>query len=182
MTGALVRAALPTARTIRWWPLGAVAVPVLGLVLLARSAGRPAEGLLLVAAAALASLVVASLRDEAATLLAPVPVSAMRRRLLRLALASAPTLLVWWGLAAAGASSEPGIGPLLALTASGVAVAVWGPARWQVLAGTAVPVVWFALDRVAAGGTVGEVLGWWRTDPWAVAVVAGAACVLGRRR
>lgn len=182
MTGVLVQAALPTARTIRWWPLGAVGVPVLGLVLLARSEGRPADGVLLVAAAALASLVVTSLRDDAATLLEAVPVSAVRRRLLRLALVGAPALLVWWALAAAGASSEPGVGPLLALAATGVAVAVWGPARWRVLAGTAVPVVWFALDRAAADGAVGDVLAWWRTDPWIVAAVAVSVCALGWRR
>ena len=179
----LVQAALPTARTIRWWPLAAVGVPVLGLELLARSEGRPAAGVLLVAAAALASLAVTALRDDAATLLEPVPVPAMRRRLLRLALVGTPTLLVWWALSAAGASrAEPGVGPLLALAASGVAVAVWGPARWQVLAGAAVPVVWFALDRIAADGTVGDVLASWRTDPWLVVALAVGACVLGRRR
>ena len=180
---ALAQAALPTARTMRWWPLGVVGAPVLGLVLLARSEGRPAAGVLLVAAAALAALAVAALRDDAAVLLEPVPVSAMRRRLLRLALAGVPTLVVWWALGAAGASSaEPGVGPLLALAASGVAVAVWGPARWRVLAGAAVPAVWFALDRVAADGTVGDVLAWWRTDSWVVLGVAVGACALGRRR
>jgi hypothetical protein len=182
MTSTLGQAALPTARTMKWWPLGAVGVPVLGLVLLARSAGRPADGVLLVAAAALASLAVTALRDDAAALLEPVPVSAMRRRVLRLSLVGAPTLVVWWALAAAGATAaEPGVGPLLALAASGVAVAVWAPVRWRVLAGAALPVVWFALDRVATGG-VGDVLAWWRTDSWSVLALAVVACALGRRR
>ena len=43
MITALGQAALPTARTMRWWPLAAVGAPVLGLVLLARSEGRPAD-------------------------------------------------------------------------------------------------------------------------------------------
>ena len=137
-----------------------------------------------IAAAALASLAVAALRDDAAALLEPVPVSPMRRRLLRLALAGVPTLLVWWALVAVAATGgQPGTGPLLALAGCGVAVAVWGPARWRVLAATAVPVVWFTLDRaVGPDGTLGDVLGWWRTDPWAVLALAVAACVLGRRR
>ena len=180
---ALVQAAVPTARTIRWWPLVAVGLPVLGLVLLALGEGRPAAGVLLVAAAALAALAVTALRDDAATLLEAVPVPAMHRRLLRLALVGVPTLAVWWVLATVGASSdEPGVGPLLALAASGVAVAVWAPARWRVLGGSALPVVWFALDRVAPAGTVADVLAWWRTDPWLVLALAVGACVLGRRR
>jgi hypothetical protein len=181
MIAVLGQAALPTARTMKWWPLGAVGAPVLGLVLLARSQHRPTEGLLLIGAAALASLAVAALRDDAAALLAPLPVSPMRRRLLRLALVGVPTLLAWWALVAVGGGGS-GTGPFLALTASGVAVAVWGPAPWQVLAGAAVPVVWIALDRAVGAGMLGDVLGWWRTDPWPVLALAVAACVLGRRR
>ena len=184
MITALGQAALPTARTMRWWPLAAVGAPVLGLVLLARSEGRPADDVLLVAAAALASLAVAALRDDAAALLEPVAVSPMRRRLLRLTLAGVPTMLAWWALVTlASTGGDPGTGPLLALAGWGVAASVWGPRRWRVLAGAAVPVVWFTLDRVAAAdGAVGDVLGWWRTDPWPVLALAVAACVLGRRR
>ena len=105
MIAVLGQAALPTARTIRWWPLGAVATPVLGLVLVARHQDRPATGILLVAATALASLAVAALRDDAAALLEPVPISPMRRRLLRLALAGVPTLLAWWALVAVAATA-----------------------------------------------------------------------------
>lgn len=182
MMAVLGQAALPTARTMRWWPLGAVGAPVLALVLVARSQDRPTDGLLLVGAAALASLAVAALRDDAAALLEPVPVSPMCRRLLRLVLVGVPTLLVWLALVAAGGGGS-GPGPLLALAASGVAVAVWGPARWRVLAGAAVPVVWVAVDRaVGSSGTLGDVLGWWRTDPWPVLALAVAASVLGRRR
>ena len=184
MIAALGQAALPTARTIKWWPLGVVSAPVLGLVLIARSEGRPADGVLLVAAAALASLAVAALRDDAAALLEPVPVSPMGRRLLRLTLVGMPTLLAWWALlAVASTGGEPGTGPLLALAGWGVAAAVWCPARWRVLAGAAVPVVWFTADRVAAAdGPLGDALAWWRTDPWPVLAVAVTVCVLGRRR
>jgi hypothetical protein len=184
MIGVLGQAALPTARTIRWWPLGAVAAPVLGLVLVARSQDRPATGILLIGAAALASLAVAGLRDDAAALLEPVPVPPMSRRLLRLALAGVPTLLSWWALMTVAATGgEPGTGPLLSLAACGVAVAVWGPARWRVLAATAVPVVWFTLDSaVGPSGALGDALAWWRTDPWVVLALAVAVCVLGRRR
>lgn len=183
MIAALGQAALPTARTMRWWPLGAIGAPVLALVLLARSQDRPVDGILLIGAAAMASLAVGSLRDDATALLETVPVSAMRRRLLRLALVGAPTLLVWWAIVATGAAAGAGTGPLLALAGSGVAVAVWGPVRWRVLAGAAVPVVWFALDQaVGSVGTLGDVLGWWRTDPWPVLALAVAACVLGRQQ
>lgn len=184
MIAALGQAALPTARTMRWWPLAAVGAPILGLVLVARSQDRPSDGVLLIGAAALASLAVAALHDDAAALLEPVPVSAMRRRLLRLTLVGVPTLLAWWVLMAVGGTGgDPGIGPLLALAGWGVAAAVWGPARWRVLAGAAVPVLWFALDRVAsADGILGDVLGWWRTDPWPVLALAVTTCLLGRRR
>ncbi len=183
MIAVLGEAAVPTARTMRWWPLGAVGATVLCLVLVARNQDRSADGVLLVGAAALASLAVAALRDDAAALLEPVPVSPMRRRLLRLTVVGVPTLLAWWALVAVGGGSGSGTGTLLALAGSGVAVAVWCPARWRVLAGATVPVVWVALDRsVGSSGTLGDVLGWWRTDPWPVLALAVAACVVGRRR
>ncbi len=180
---ALVQAVRPTVRTVRWWPFAAVALPIAALTLLARSEGRPADAVLLLGAAGLASVLVAAVREDAASTLAALPVSAARRRALRLALVGGPVLLAWVALTALADVDRPGAGTLLALSACGVLVAVRGPQRWAVLAGAAVPAVWFALDRAAAGhGTVGEVLGWWRTDPWPVLALAVAACVLGRRR
>ena len=180
---ALVQAALPTARTVRWWPLAVVVVPVTGLVLLARSADRPPGAVLLLGAATLASLVVAALRDDAAVTLEALPVSAARRSALRLTLMGAPVLLVWWSLMVVADTSRPGTASLLVLAACGVAVALRGATRWSLLAGSAVPVVWFAADRVVGGhGTVGDVLGWWRTDPWPVLAVAVLACIAGSRR
>lgn len=178
----LAHAALPTARTIRWWPLAVVLLPLTGLVLLARDGGRPAEPALLLAAAALASLIVTALRDEAATTLEPVPVTIGRRRALRLLLVGAPALLAWWGLTLLVDGPPPTVS-LLALAACGVVVATRGGGRWSLLAGTAVPVVWFALDRIVTDrGALGEVLASWRTEPWLVLALACVACVVGSRR
>lgn len=180
---ALAQAALPTARTIRWWPLAAVLVPTAGLVLLARSEGRPASTVLLLGAAALASVVVTALRDDAEVTVAALPVSLARRRVLRLGLVAGPVLLAWGSLLTLAGTSRVSTGSLLALTACGVATVVWLPGRWSVLAGAALPAVWFAVDRVSGGrGVLGEVLAWWRTDPWPVVAVAVVACVVGSRR
>jgi hypothetical protein len=180
---ALAQAALPTARTIRWWPLAAVVLPVAGLVSIARSEDRPASTVLLLGAAALASVVVSALRDDAAATLMAVPVSLARRRALRLALMGTPVLLAWESLRVLGDTDRPGTASLLALVACAVAVATWGPVRWSLLAAAAVPVLWYAGDRMAGGqGAAGDVLGWWRTDPWPVLAVAVLACVLGSRR
>ncbi len=82
--------------------------------------------------------------------------------------------------------SSPGTGspgPLLALTAAGVAVAVWSPPHLGVLVGAFVPVLWFALDMTVPGaGIVSDVAGWWHTAPEAVVAVALLALVAGRRR
>jgi hypothetical protein len=175
----LLQAALPTARTIRWWPLVVVVVPVAGLVALARSVGRPAGAVLLLGAAALASLVVTALRDDAAVTLEALPVSIARRSALRLALMGAPVLLAWWSLLEVAGTTRPGTASLLVLATCGTAVATRGASRWAVLAGAAVPVVWFAADRVVGGrGTLGEVLGWWRTDPWPVLLVVLLVCLV----
>jgi hypothetical protein len=178
----MAQALLPTARTIRWWPVAAVVTALTGLLLLARSAGRPTDVVLLLGAAALASTVVGALRDEAGGALQAVPVSVMRRRVLRLGLVGGPVLLVWWALVTLGTSAGPATGSLLALAACGTAVAVWAPDRWAVLAGAAVPVLWFALDRVAGQGVAGDLLGWWRTAPWPVLALALACCAAGSRR
>jgi hypothetical protein len=176
---ALVQAALPTARTMRWWPLAVVVVGLTGLVLVARSADRTAGSVLLLGAAVLASLVVTALRDDAATTLEALPVSCVRRSALRLALMGAPVLLAWWSLLEVAGTAGPGTASLLALATCGAAVAARGASRWSVLAGTAVPVVWFATDRVLGGrGVLGEVLGWWRTAPWPVLLVVLLVCLV----
>lgn len=184
MTGVLVQAVVPTARSVRWAPPVLVAGLLLLVVGLAGTSDRPADTVLAIAAAGLAATVVAGLHDPAATLLAAVPVSAMRRRMVRLALLGAPALLLWWALATlAPAATHAGPGPLLALASCGVCVAVWAPATRAVVLGAATPVAVFTVGRVAPGGsTASDVLGWWLTDPWWVLAAASLLCVLGRRR
>ena len=187
MTTLLAQAALPTARTIRWWPLALVVAPLAGLVLLARGGDRPAEPALLLAAAALASVVVSALRDEAASTIEAVPAPIVHRRALRLALVGVPVLAVWWALMSLVGTGRPATASLLALAAWGVAVATRGTSqetsrRW-LLTGSAVPVVWFVLDHLLADrGSLGVALGLWRTDPWPLLAVAAVAVVLGSRR
>jgi hypothetical protein len=184
VTGVLAQAVVPTARAVRWAPPALVAGLLLLVVGLAGTSARPADTVLAIAAAGLAATVVSGLHDPAATLLAAVPVSAMRRRLLRLGLLGAPALLLWWALATlAPATTHAGPGPLMALASCGVAVAVWAPMTRAVLLGAATPVAVFAVGRVApAGSTASDVLGWWLTDPWWVLAAASLLCVLGRRR
>lgn len=185
MIGTLARAAQPTARAIRWSPVGGVAAVLAGASLIANSSPGPADALLLVAAAALASAWVGALHDPAARLLAPLPVSEMSRRALRLAVVAVPVLPVWAALTLVTTSS-PGasaVGPLLALVATGMCCAVWAHPRVGTGVGAFAPVLWYALDRTVPGsGLVGDLAGLWRTDPWSVAAVAVVLVVLGRRR
>ena len=182
---AIVQAARPTSRTVAWWPLAGAAGLLTLVVSLTRGSGQSVPALLAVAAAALAGLVVAALRDPAATLLATAPVSVMRRRVLRLVIVGLPVLALWWTITqvARPTAAPLGAGPLVALAASGVAVAVWWPSDSGVLVGGATPMAWFALDRfVPWSGVAADVAGWWRTEPWAVAGVAVLVLVAGRRR
>jgi hypothetical protein len=183
MSGVLVQAALPTARAIRWVPAGSLAGLLVAAAVLAGSADRPADVLLAIAAAGLAATVVAGLHDPAAALLAAVPVSAMQRRVLRLALVGAPALAVWGLLDSLSSAAPSGPGRLLALTATGVAVAVWAPPRHAVRLGASTPVVLVTLQQVVPSGTaVAEVVAWWLTDTWWVLAVATVLCIAGRRR
>lgn len=178
----LAQAAAPTARSIRWLPYIVLCVGLLAVALLAGSADGPVDAVLAVATAGLASAVVAGLHDPAADLLTAVPVSEMRRRALRLSLLGAPGLAVWWGVTAL-ADGSAAVGPVVALTVSGVAVAVWVPVRRSVRCGAGAPLAWLLLDRLAAGsGVLGDVAGWWRTDPWPVVAVALLMCVARSRR
>lgn len=182
MNGVLVQATLPTARTVRWGPGAALAGLLVASAALTRYADRPADLVLMIAAAGLAATVVATLQDPADALLAAVPVSAMRRRLVRLAVVGTPALAVWWLLDSLSTAQLSGPGPLLALAATGVAVAVWAPSRRAVLLGAATPVALFALRQVTPTGTASDVVAWWLTDPWWVLAAATLLCVAGRRR
>lgn len=185
ITSVLAQAVRPTSRAITWRPLAIVAALLVVVLTTVSGSAASVEALLAVAAAALAGLVVAALRDPAAGLLATVPVSAMARRSLRLALVGLPVLSLWWAMALiAGQPAAPhGPGPLVALAASGSAVAVWWPLQRGVLVGGSVPLAWYALDRLVPwSGVAADVAGWWRTEPWTVAAVAVLVLVAGRRR
>ena len=182
MNVVLVQAALPTARAIRWAPAASLAGVLVVAVVLARSAGRPADAVLAIAATALAATIVSGLHDPAAALVAAVPVSVAQRRVLRLTLVGLPALALWWLLDSMTTARLSGPGPLLALTACGVAVALWAPQRRAVVLGASTPVVLFVLHQVVPAGIVSDVLGWWLTDPWWVLAGASLLCVAGRRR
>ena len=184
MSTALVQAALPTARAIRWAPAAAVAGLLVAVAVLAGTADRPADMVLAIAATGLAATVVAGLQDPASALLAAVPVSAMRRRVLRLVLLGAPALAVWSLLVALSTTADdPGPGPLLALTACGVAVAVWAPPRHAVVLAAATPVVLFTLRQaLPLDGAVADAVALWWTNPWWVLGLALLICAAGRRR
>jgi len=181
----LVQAARPTSRAMPWRPLAAAAVLLVLVLALLRASGQPVDTFLTVAAAALAGLVVGALHDPAATLLATVPVPIAHRRALRLTLVCVPVLTLWWmlTLVAGPSSASHGPGPLMALAASGVAVAVWMPSQRGVLVGVSVPLAWYALDQLVPWtGVAADVSGWWRTDPWSVTACAVLLLVAGRRR
>lgn len=184
MIAVLLQSTAPTARAVRWLPLAGVGVAMLVAATLADSAAGPVETVLLVCTAALAAAAVAALHDPAVTLLAAVPTSLVQRQALRLLLVGVPALVVWTAVAelTSGATVE-GLGRLLALTSTGLAVAVSvHPHARGVLVGASAPAAWFALDRLAPlDGLPGDAAGWWRTDPWPVVAVMLLACVVRRR-
>ena len=183
MNAVLVQALGPTARATSWRPAAAAAGVLVLTALLTGWSDRPGDTVLALAAAGLAAVVVSGLHDPAAALLAPVPVSPMQRRLLRLGLLGVPALLVWWLLTALTTTvGSSGPAPLVALTACGVAVTVWAPPKRAVLVGASTPVVLFALQALPTSGLVSDALAWWRTDPWWVLCAAVVACVAGRQR
>lgn len=153
---------VPTVRAIDWWPLGAVAGLLAGTALVAE---RPVGGFVAVAAGALAAAVVAGLRDPAAALLSAVPTSVAVRRARRLLL----LLPVELAITLASRLDVPLAG-LVALTATGIAVAFWiGP-----VAGVAVPLGWVVVAR--AGGLD------WDQHTSLVTIAALAALWTGRNR
>jgi hypothetical protein len=179
---------VPTARAIGWSPLAGVAVSLLAVTAVAAYAGSWPVAVLGIAAAALSAALVAGLRDPAAALLSAVPTSPGVRRARRQALLVPAGLALWLAYVAAGRHWEPGVGwslgTLAALATTGLAVAVWAPARAAVEAGVAAPLLWYA--ATPAGGSLegeyAEVLLAWQHHPWIVTVAAVAALLLGRNR
>ena len=152
MNTALAQAALPN-RTSH--PLDARGLPrgrARRATVLARSAGGPADVVLAIAAAGLAATVVAGLHDPAAAMLAPVPVSVMQRRVLRLAVVLLPALVVWAALNRV-AEAARGDGLPRAAARPAAAASRWrcGRRRTGTVLGASAPVLWFALDMACQG-------------------------------
>ncbi len=179
---------VPTARATSWQPMAGVAVALTGLSAMAAGTARWPVSLLGIVAASLAAAVVAGLRDPAAALLAAVPTSEAVRRARRVALLVPVAVLVWLAYLSVGHEllAAPGwpIGMLAALTATGLAVAGWAPARVAVTAGVAVPLLWVAAGRASHGldPSVEELLLAWKNHPWIVTTAAVAALLMGRNR
>lgn len=184
---------VPTLRATVWSPLLAGAGGLLLVGAGVRASGASPEAVVGLASAALASALVAGLHDPAANTLGPVPISVSRRRLHRLVLLTPVALAAWLALLTLGRLSTPDwavgwpVGPVVALAAAGLAVATWAPVDRQVPAGVAVPLLWFAVDRVVVGtaphdGQTGELLAAWQDRPWVVCGLAVVAIGLGWRR
>jgi hypothetical protein len=174
---------VPTARATSWWPILATTCLLFIAGTLLRAIGASPAWLLNLGAAVLAAALVAGLYDPAASLLAAMPTSAARRRLRRLLFLTPAALAAWAGLVGLARLTTPDwpfgwwIGPAAALATTGLAVAAWAPPDWQVVAGVAAPIVWYAVSQVSGdpGNLIGEVATAWEHHPW---VVAGAATVL----
>ncbi len=178
---------VPTARAIPWGPLAGVTACLAATGAVTTLAGTQPAGVLGIAAAALAAAVVAAQHDPAAALLAAVPVSAARRRASRLALTLPAGLVVWLLWVGISGGTDPAHGwPVaqpIALTATGLAVAVWAPDRIALAAGVAAPLVWFVAAWVSgSGGGPAGLLAAWQQHPWPVTASAGAALLIGRHR
>ena len=174
----------PTARAIAWTPVLAVSAGLLSIAALLRLADRPVDIVLGLGAAATASALVFALDDPAARLLAPLPTSAMTRRLLRIALVTAVALPSWLLVATILPGDGLGLLPLLALTSTGVAAATWLRPDRSVAPAASVPLLWVATGQLLGGtlGLLGDAATLWRTHPAYVAVVALALVIAGRHR
>lgn len=178
---------VPTARAVGWLPLAVVAGLLVGTSAVAAYADRWPPQMVGIAAGAIAAATVAGLQDPAADLLSAVPTSPAARRAQRLSLLVPAAVAAWLGYLAP-AQSGPDAGwslpPLLALLATGVAVAALLPPPTAVAAGVAVPLAWAAAGRV--GGRLDEdlagVLLTWQHHPWLVITAALAALVWRKNR
>lgn len=179
---------VPTARAIDWLPLATAAGLLTGLSGLAAYTGHWPAAMLGVAAGALAAATVAGLRDPAAALTAALPTSATRRLARRLALLVPVAAASWLAVLWPGQTAVPDIGwpvaPLLALLATGVAVAELVPSPGALVLGAAVPLAWTAAARIGThlDQQLAEVLLAWQHHPLIVITAAVAALVWKRTR
>lgn len=180
----LAQATWPAARAVPWEPL--IVTDAALVVLAALTRGAPAEGTMpALACAAMAAACVFAVNDRGDALPAAVPTGPMRRRLHRLSVVVAGAAPAWRLLlrAVMPGVAVLGVLPVLALVTAGVAAAVWAPPAGMGGA-PALPLLWAGADSVVAGrlGPAGEVLGWWRTAPSSVLVVALLVLLAGRHR
>lgn len=181
---------LPTVRATPWGPLVGVTAALAVTATLSTYGGRWSPGLVGIAAAALAAALVAGLHDPAAALLSAVPTSAAVRRARRLMLLLPAGLATWLAYEWAGQRLDPAagwsLGALAALTATGLAVAVWAApgTGTGIAAGVAAPMIWLGATRAGGStdGVAAEVLFAWQHHAWAVTAAAGVAFCLGRNR
>ena len=181
---ALRQAAYPTSRALAWSPLVAVGGGLLLVAVALRLLDSRPGAVLVLGAAAMAAVLVSSLRDPAAALLLAVPTPLLHRRALRLALVGAVALPVWLLVAATTPGAGLALAPLAALTSAGVAVATWLPVDRDVAVAAVVPLVWVTVAEILGGraGVLADVAGWWLTDPWWVVAAGALLVVLGRNR
>lgn len=182
---ALALAVPPTSRAVAWTPLLAVSATLLVVAALARAIGGSVGPLPLLAVASLAAIVLDAAHDPAERLLAPLPVPAFTRRLLRAVLVAIPaTVALVVVTRLLPGASEDLLLPGLALTLSGLALATWLPPGREVRLAAALPVAWVSTHLLIGDtlGTGGAAAGWWLTDPVEVCVVASVLIALGSRR
>lgn len=184
---AVAQAVRPTARAIAWGPfLGVVCALVLLAGLARLVVGSDGVGPLpVLGVALLAAVSLVGMHDPAGRLLAPAPVSAFVRRMLRIALVLAPATLTLIALSELlPGRHEPMLAPGLALLLSGLAVAMWSPPERGHQLSAAVPLLWVSLEMAAAPvlGAGSGPLTWWHTHPFVVAGVAVCAIVSAGRR
>jgi hypothetical protein len=185
MLTATTQAAVPTARAMAWTPVAVTATGLLLAAVMVRVSGREAPLALSLSVGAIAALTVLSLRDSAAALMAAVPVSAWRRRVLRLGWLAVAVVPLW--LVVTTVLPEPGpatgLASLLGLTTSALAVAVWLPDD-DLGRAAALPLVWVGAGSLLGGfgGVVADVATLWREHPWPVVAVAAVALAAGWSR
>jgi len=180
MIALLAQAVRPTARSIAWSPVvgAALALTVVTLAL----AGEERAGAVISgpAAALVAFVVVSSVRDRAARLLAAVPTPLLTRRLLRVAIVAPAAIAVL--LLAQPEQPLLVLGDAAALALAGLAVRTWVPDGRVVTLGAVVPLAWVGAGQFAGGTPRFAALLWWHTESPIVAAVGLALVVLGSRR
>jgi hypothetical protein len=184
VSSVLARAAVPSLRTVTWTPIVVASAVLLALSALLRAQDAPSQAVLSLGAGAMAAAMVHALGDQAAALLAAVPVSRAARRLLRIGSAALVAVPLWLLATYLLPGAGTALAQLGALVVVGLAVATWLPFDRPVTVAAGVPLLWVALGEVLgdADGPIGRVALVWNDQPLAVAAVGALLFVLGRHR